>query len=114
MTVAGCVTVDSRPDIEIVKDRAQTRWNSLVARDASKAYGFISPTGRSVMTLEAYSSSLRRGFWKSATVDKVECATADVCEVQATIEYDARGMRMRTPLKEKWIKDGSTWWFVQQ
>ena len=114
MGVAGCSMMDSRPDAEIVKDRAQARWNALVAGDFSKAYGYISPTGRSALTPDAYASSLRRGFWRSVTVDRVDCSSKELCEVQTTIEYEGRGMRTRTPSKEKWVKDGSTWWFVQQ
>jgi hypothetical protein len=114
VAVSGCAAVQSKPDTEIVKERAQARVSAVVGGEFSKAYGYISPAGRSAMTVEDYISTMRRGFWKSATVEKVECITPEVCEVQLAIEYEARGARTRTPLKEKWIKDGPNWWYVLQ
>jgi hypothetical protein len=112
--LAGCANVDSRPDPEVLKERAQARWNALVSGDLGKAYGFLSPTTRAAMTPASYADGVRKGFWKSATVDKVQCESATVCDAYLTVEYAHLGRTTKTPMKETWIKDGSTWWFVQK
>lgn len=109
---AGCAVVEPRPDAEVVKERAQARWDALVSGDLAKAYGFLSPVTRSTITPEAYAGGIKKGFWKSVTVEKVECESSTLCEAHLSIEYDYRGRMTKTPLKEAWLKDGSTWWYV--
>ena len=112
--LGGCAALDSRPPEEVVKERAQQRWNALVQSDFKTAYQYLSPGSRAVTSLEGYASGLRAGFWKAATVDKVLCGNPDSCDAVLTIEYEFRGSRIKTPLKETWIKEGSSWWFVQK
>ena len=112
--VAGCAMLDTRPPEEVLKERAQQKWDALVRVDLKAAYQYLSPGSRAVVTPEAYASGIRAGFWKSAVVDRVTCEKPDVCDVHLLIEYDHRGMRIKTPLKETWIKEGSSWWFVQK
>jgi hypothetical protein len=97
-----------------IKERAQARWDALVQGDFNKAYGYLSPGSRSVMSASEYAGTLRRGFWKSATVEKVECGSAQSCDVAATIEYEFMGRQTKTPLRETWIRDGSEWWYLQK
>jgi hypothetical protein len=103
----------SSPEVA-VKERAQARWDAMVKGDFNAAYGYLSPGSRSVVSVQDYGASLRRGFWKSATVEKVECGSAQSCEVLATIEYETMGRRTKTPLRESWIRDGSEWWYLQK
>ena len=111
VAVAACATLDRRPASEVVKERAQARWDALVKGDISAAYKYASPGSRSVTSLEQYTASIRRGFWKSVVVHDAVCET-DSCEVDATIEYEFQGRRIKTPYKEKWIREGSSWWYV--
>jgi hypothetical protein len=66
------------------------------------------------MTPEQFETSIRKGFWKSAKVEKVECATSDSCFAHVAIEYEYQGRRIKTPLGETWIRDESNWWYVQK
>lgn len=112
--VAGCATSPPpRPAQEIVKDRAQARWNALVQGDVKAAYEFFSPGSRITMSLADFASGIRVGFWKEVAVDKVEC-DADRCEVSTTIEYEFRGSRIKTPNRETWVRDGSDWWYLRR
>jgi hypothetical protein len=86
----------------------------LVKGDLNAAYGYLSPGSRSVLTATDYAAGIRRGFWKAATVEKVECRSAQSCDVSATIEYEFMGKRTKTPLLETWIRDGSEWWYLQK
>jgi hypothetical protein len=77
-----------------------------------KAYGFLSPSSRAVTELEPYRESIKRGFWKSAQVQRVECSSEEACEVTTEIEYDYRGSRIKSPLKESWVRQEKNWWYV--
>ncbi len=112
--LVGCAGVAPRSDEAVVKQRAQARWDALVKGDFNAAYGYFSPGSRSVMSAMDYALSLRRGFWKSAVIEKVECGSAQSCEVSATIEYELKGLRTKTPLRESWIRDGSEWWYLRK
>ena len=112
--LAGCASAgSSRSDKDIVAQRAQERWDLLVKNDFTGAYRFLSPGSRQIVpTPDAYSGEFRRNFWSSAKVDQVSCPTAEACEVEVWIEYQNRGIKMRTPVREKWIRQDSNWWFV--
>jgi hypothetical protein len=62
---------------------------------------------------DAYVGMLRRDFWTGAKVGKVECATKEACEVEVLVEYKHRGLPMRSPVREKWVRKdrigGSCW-----
>ena len=114
VVLVSCAGVAPRSDDAVVKQRAQARWDALVKGDFNAAYGYLSPGSRSVLPATDYAATLRRGFWKSAVVEKVECGSAQSCEVSAAIEYEHMGMRTKTPLRESWIRDGSEWWYLQR
>ena len=99
---------------EAVKARAQARWDALLKGDVKAAYGLLSPGSRAVTTQEAYGSSVRTGFWKSAVVERAACDAPDACETYLTIEYEYQGKRIKTPLRETWIREGTDWWYVQK
>jgi hypothetical protein len=112
--VMGACAVTPRSPEEAVKQRAQARWDAMVKNDFNAAYGYLSPGSRSIITAPDYAASLRAGFWKSAVVDKVQCGSAQSCEVHATIEYEHLGRRTKTPLAETWIREGSEWWYLRK
>jgi len=112
LVLGGCATVPERPAEEVVRERAQQRWDALVKGDVEGAYRFLSPGSRQINTLEAYKSSIRRDFWKSAKVNKVTCTGGETCEVEAEVEYEFRRSRFKTPLAETWVKQESNWWYV--
>ena len=115
LALAGCATaVKPRSAEEIVKERSQARWTALVKSDLKTAYGFFSPGSRAVLSYEDYVTSIRRGFWKSAVVEKVTCSSPDVCEALVTIEYEFQRMVTKSPVRESWIREGSDWWYVQK
>jgi hypothetical protein len=114
VAVAGCAAMAPRTPEEVVKERAQARWNALVGGDVKKAYTFLSPGSRAVMSFEQYGPSIRVGFWKSAVVEKVTCESPQACQAQVTIEYEFQAKRIRTPLREAWIREGTDWWYLQK
>ena len=115
LALAGCATAVKQGSAEeVVKERSQTRWTALVKSDLKTAYSFFSPGSRAVLSYEDYVTSIRRGFWKSAVVEKVTCSSADVCEALVTVEYEFQRMVTKSPVRESWIREGSDWWYVQK
>lgn len=111
---SGCAIFKPRSPEAIVMERAQARWDALVKGDTKTAYEYLSPGSRSIMTAEQYDLSIRKGFWKSAKVEKVECAAPDSCFAHVAIEYEYQGRRIKTPLGDTWIREGSDWWYIRK
>ena len=109
--MVGCATPVAKSAEEVVAERAQDRWNAIVARDLDKAYEYISPAGRSTTTLESFKNGLKPGFHKGARVVSVKCGP-ELCDVQLELEYEFQGKRTKTPLPEKWVKQDGKWWFL--
>jgi hypothetical protein len=114
VVLAGCAAVATQSPEQVVKERAQARWDALLKGDFHAAYGYLSPGSRSVQSEASYVGELKKGFWKSATVNKVECRNDAACTADVTIEYEFQGMRTRTPLRESWVREGSEWWYVKR
>ena len=111
--LAACAGLPGKAPQDIVQERAQARWDALVRGDFKAAYGYLSPASRSVTSEESYINGLGRNFWKAAQVKKVACPTEKTCDVDVSIEYEFKGMRTRTPLRETWIREDSEWWYVK-
>lgn len=112
MVGAACATLDSRPAADVVKERSQARWNALMTGDTKMAYGFFTPTTRATLKYEDYAANAKTGFWKSVTVDSVDCKKEGVCTAHMTIEYQYKGGRVKTPVQETWIQEGKNWWYA--
>lgn len=112
VVAAGCATLDSRPATEVVKERAEARAKALVTGDVKAAYGYFTPTTRKSLKYEDYASSVRTGFWKAVTVDRVQCEKPEVCTVNMTVEYEHKAARIKSPIQETWIQEGKDWWYA--
>lgn len=97
----------------VVMGRAQERWDALLKAEVNVAYQFISPGGRSLMSVEQYRPRVRTGFWRGAKADKAVCGT-DTCEVTVLVDMTVQGVKFTNPIKETWILDAGKWWFVYQ
>ncbi|MBL0039168.1 MAG: hypothetical protein IPP36_12025 [Nitrosomonadales bacterium] len=58
---------------KMVAQRAAARWEALMQKDFAKAYSYLSPGTRDVMSLDLYRAKIRGGIWKKANVDTVSC-----------------------------------------
>lgn len=117
--LAACA--DNRPAEEIVAERAQARWDALVARDFAAAYEYYTPGYRETTTAEAFSAemSIRSVKWTAAEVFGIECeADAPRCEVRTRLKYSAPGaipgvgsIESSSGVRETWIQIGRKWWY---
>lgn len=112
--LAACAAIGTQSPQDVVRERAQARWDALVKGDFQAAYAYLSPGSREVLSEANYVAGLGRSFWKSAKVDKVECISDAACNVDATIEYEFQGRLIRTPLRESWVREGSQWWYLKK
>jgi len=95
-----------------VRELATARWNALIAGDLARAYEYLSPGTRDVMSLDMYKNRIRTGMWKKASVDAVLCEN-DRCGVTMVIEYSYRDIKsVETRLSEDWLQEGGKWWYV--
>lgn len=116
--LAGCasmggLTAESpNPEkVAVVTERATERWKALIAGDLPKAYEFISPATRSVMSLDQYKGRINPRMFRDVRIDKVTCE-AEVCTVNLTLTYDHRLMKgVSTPLAESWVLDKGQFWY---
>ena len=98
---------------KVVVARAQLRWDALVKADLSAAYQFISPAGRTLMSLRDYQPRVNASYWRSAKVTEASCA-AETCEVAVSVDLLIEGVKVNRSIKETWIWDAGQWWFVYQ
>lgn len=95
-----------------VRELALARWDALIAGDLARAYEYLSPGTRDVMSLDLYKKKIRTGGWKKASVDTVSCEQ-DRCGVTMVIKYDYRNVKsLETRLSEDWLQEGGKWWYV--
>ncbi len=108
--VTGCVTATPQSIEEQVRQRAQERWDALVAGNVERAYALLSPGARQARSLPAYRAMIKTGFWKRAVVDRVECQSSETCKVMVMVEYVYRGTLISSPIFEDWVLADQRWW----
>ena len=110
---SGASPASTDAAVQQVTARAQLRWDALLKRDMDVAYQFISPGGRSLMSLADYRPRVNAGFWRGAKVKEASCA-AETCDVTVLVDVTMEGVKFTNPVKETWILDAGKWWFVYQ
>lgn len=115
--LAGCATTPATLE-DVVRERAQARWDALLKGDLQRAYGYISPGGRAVVPFDTYRGRIGAAVsWKSAQVTSVVCETLEKCSVSVNVTYvpairrSGIGTIVRS-LDETWVLDAGQWWFV--
>ena len=99
ISVAACATLDPRPKEQVVKERAEARAKAMIAGDFRGVYEFYSPVARKTMKYEDFVLGTRMNTWKGATVDKVQCSSDEVCDVDLTIDFAHRLGKIKGPVR---------------
>lgn len=104
-----------------VEERAQQRWENMVARDFAAVWEFYTPGFREVTPQSDFRSEMARRplRWLQASVRDADC-DADQCRVRVDVTYQAIAApagqsrtRMTRLLDETWVRLDGQWWFVQ-
>jgi hypothetical protein len=110
------------PFPEGVEERAQVRWDLLVARRADRAWDLLSPGARAAQKREEYAAlfSHRPVTWLSAKVDSKKC-DADSCTLKVEVRYKAEipqssagPIESTAYLEERWIRVDGAWYLVPE
>ena len=118
--LTSCALMAPRTPEEAVRDRAQARWNALLAGKFDEAYAFLSPASRGVVSAQRFRAGIGgAASWKSAQVHSVTCPDADRCIVIIKVSYEAALPRVRlgtieSGVEETWLLDAGQWWLPQE
>ena len=118
VALAACATVPSGQDPLV--ERAQARWDAIIARDYDAAYALYSPGYRSATSRTDFEIGLRtkRVNWTAAKYREHQCQ-GEVCTVTFDIEYVALRPVPGVPkweapgkVDDTWILASGEWWYV--
>ena len=105
---------------QLVMQRAEDRWQSLIDWDIDKAYGYLSPGTRQRMPLPVYAKTkaIAPMQYTGAVVKNTQCEK-EVCTLKVEIRYlyqgsvrAAQGQEMSSLVTEKWIMADDNWFYV--
>jgi hypothetical protein len=105
------------PNEQLVRARAQKRWDLLVKSDIDSAYDYLSPNSKIILPKDEYKGRIRPGFWTSAQVARVECEQENRCFVQTQVRVKMMApqgglINHESVVKEDWLSVSGQWWFV--
>ena len=115
VSVMGCAE-ESPPQPatpeEVVRERAQSWADALLAKDLEAAYQFTSPNYRQFSAVGKYHARVAgAGNWREAEVTGVDCSE-QTCEVEMIVKYYIPQMKMvnETRLEYRWVQLDGEWW----
>lgn len=109
-----------RPDHEIVAERAQARWDALIAGDFATALTYYTPGFQEQTPADAFAADMsnRPVQWVSAEHRESTCE-GDRCAVEMLVGYrlpsapaQLSGLGNQRPVEETWVRIDDGWWFV--
>ena len=122
MLLSACATTSTASSEDIVKERAQARWDALLNGDFATAYSYLSPGYRSTITVVDYEIRvrMRKVQYRTAEFQDHSCEK-NVCTVRFKVGYSVvrpvPGMtewENNSMVPEQWIKSDGDWWFLPQ
>jgi len=118
IALAGCAALSPKPE-DAVRQRAQARWDALLAGEWGKAYRYMAPSYRALVEEKRYVNQFGGGAgWVSAEVVNVTCEE-DRCTVRMQVAFrPVLGARVgnvaTTSFDETWIREEGQWWMYQR
>jgi len=103
-----------------VEERAQARWDALLASDFDTAYSMYSPGYRSANSRVDFeiSQRSRKVAILAAKVTDSDCSS-EACTVSAVVQYRVGApvpgvskWESSSQLEERWVRTDGKWWFV--
>lgn len=97
-----------------VVERAQSRWDALLAGEFEDAYAYASPAYRSATPFTRYRARLGGAVqWTQARVTDADCGDGR-CTVSVDLSYriPREGIEHTRPIRETWLKSEDNWWIA--
>lgn len=122
MLLSACATTSTAEPEDIVRDRAQARWDALLVGDFETAYSYYSPGFRSATSVVDFAIGIRmrKVQYLSAEYQDQSCEN-NVCTVQFKLGYRVAkpvpgvdNWESEGVVSEQWIKSDGEWWFLPQ
>lgn len=116
----SALTACTTPEPVSVEERAQQRWDHVVAREFEQAYEFFSPGYRETTPLHEYMIDVltRPVRWVNAEVIGASCLE-DVCRLSVEVTVQPvigpghfRQQRPTQTIEERWVRIDGVWWYV--
>jgi hypothetical protein len=117
--LAGCATAPEVPE-QTIEERAQARWDYMVARQPGDAWQYLTPGYRERTGRDRYAQIMqsRPVRWLSAEVEGAEC-DQDRCTVRTSVTYNVPSaphgqdkIVLQRTISENWIRLDGQWWHV--
>jgi hypothetical protein len=117
LALAACATA---PKTDPVVERAQARWDAVIAGDLETAYTYYSPGYRSSTSLIDYGVEMRtrKLRWTSAAYKSHSCE-GDRCELHFDVAFrvprPVPGLTVydgSDEVEETWIRSDGQWWYL--
>lgn len=118
--LAGCAAAPPKTPEKAVAERAQARWEALLAKDYDSAYTYYSPGYRSAMSLAGFRQrrATQRVRWTQAEFKGVECEQ-QVCHSRFQVTYKYRmpvrgvgEVQSSRLVTENWVLADGGWYYV--
>ena len=115
----GCASLSPAKPEEVVQQRAQARWQAMIAGEWDKAYSYMTPSFRAVVDQKRYPSRFGGSVsWLAAEVVNVTCEEQR-CTVRMKVTFrPVVGMRpggvASTGFDETWIFEDGQWWMFEK
>ncbi|PYE76028.1 hypothetical protein DFQ15_11761 [Xylophilus ampelinus] len=115
---AGCAFFQPQTAEQSVAQRAQERWDLMMANKFEQSYEYTAPSYRALKEYKAY----RLGYgpssaWTGAKVVKVTCSSEENCN--AVLEVSVKNLtpirstaNLATALDETWVREGGRWYVL--
>lgn len=118
LNLASCATWHNigKSDADILKERAQARWNALINMDWAAAYQYELPVYRQTHDEKQYRARFgTKVQWKSVEVKNISIVQDDkIGDVELRLVYQimlaGEQMENDSEVKERWLKQEGTWW----
>lgn len=117
LLLAACAAT---PKTDPVVERAQARWNALLAGDLETAYTYFSPGYRSTTSLIDYGVNMRtrRVRWTSAAYKDHSCEGSR-CIVRFDIGFQVprpvpglKAWEGKDVVEDTWVQTEGQWWYL--
>lgn len=129
IALIGCIALlaacqpgeDAASKPETVEERAQARWDHLLAADFGQAWELYTPGFRQMTPQSDYAAQMRGRpiRWVGARTDEAECSDSR-CQVIISVRYRVPGgptginqMEMSREIEETWIRTDGQWWYSE-
>lgn len=119
--LTACASLQPATPEQAVQQRAQARWQALLAGDIAKSYTYMAPSYRAVVDFERYSGRIGGAAkWLDAEVVRVHCESEEKCTARLKITAQplmpatTKRSPISTGVDETWLLEDGQWWLYQK